>query len=144
MAPGRKTIRYTGVERRRFSRLKGPLSVRFCLVFHQESEPRSGVIVGKTRDVSAEGLCLETNRVIIDRTHIVSEAMGDGKSLSLSIEIPDETEPLETLGKVVWYDLAPEDSDFRFRAGVLFTEMREDEGKRWKQFLSAIQKKWTF
>jgi hypothetical protein len=82
--------------------------------------------------------------VIIGRIHVLSEAMGEENRLSLAIEMPDEENPLEAKGKVVWYDLAPEDSDFRFRAGVLFTEMEEDVRKRWQGFLSAFRKKRIF
>lgn len=100
--------------------------------------------VGRTRDVSGEGFCLETNTVIIGRIHVFGEAMGGENRLALTIEIPDEDNPLEALGEVVWYDLAPKDSEFRFRAGVLFTEMDEEAGKRWQDFLSTIRKRRFF
>lgn len=106
-------------------------------------DSQTGAVVGRTKNVSGVGLCLETNTVIVGRMHILGEAMGEENRLSLSIEIPDEENPLEALGKVIWYDLAPEDSDFRFRAGVFFTEMGEEVRKRWEGFLSTIKKKKT-
>jgi len=121
--------------------LDSPLPVQFRLIPLEKGEFRSGAVVGRTRDISGEGLCLETNTVIIDRLHILGEAMGGENRLSLAIEIPDEENPLEALGEVIWYDLAPNDSDFRFRAGVLFTEMDEEVGKRWQRFLSTTRKK---
>ncbi len=100
--------------------------------------------MGRTRDVSSRGLCLETNTVMIGRIHVFVEAMGGESRLSLVIEIPDEDSPVETLGEVIWYDLAPKDSDFHFRAGVLFTEMEEEAKKRWRNFISTIRKKRIF
>lgn len=97
--------------------------------------------LGKTRDVSGEGICLETNTVMRDRTHVLAEAMTTEKPLFLFIEIPDREPPVEVLGRVIWYDLAPQDSDFRFRAGVLFTNMGESARKEWQAFLSAVRKK---
>jgi len=121
--------------------LNAPLPVQFVLVPGQIGEPLSGAVVGRTRDVSGEGLCLETNAVIRDRLHVLAEAMGSEKRLLLAIEISDRENPLEVLGQVIWYDLAPEDSDFRFRAGVLFTEMGEEIRKRWRDFFSSVKKK---
>lgn len=139
--PGRRKIAYVGLERRKLTRLNSPLPVQFCIVPAHGSESRSEAVIGRIRDVSAEGLCLETNTVIISRMHILSEAMSGEKRLLLAIEIPDGEPPLETLTKVIWYDLAPEDSDYRFRAGVLFTEMGEKVKKRWGSYLSTIKKK---
>jgi hypothetical protein len=137
-------IGYTGLERRKLTRLSSPLPVRFCVVPIHGDEFRSETVVGRIRDISAGGLCLETNTVIIKRTHILSEAMGGDKNLLLAIEIPDGENPLEVSGTVIWYDLAPDDSDYRFRAGVLFTKMGEEIKKRWKNYLSAIRKRRMF
>ncbi len=101
-------------------------------------------MVGRTRDVSRDGLCLETNTVMIGRMHILGEAMGGDRRLLMAIAVPDEENPLEVLGEVIWYGLAPRDSDFRFRAGVLFTEVDEEGRKRWEDFLASVRKKKIF
>lgn len=75
------------------------------------------------------------------RVHILSEAMGEENRLRLAIEVPDEENPLEAHGRVIWYDLAPEGSDYRFRAGVLFMQMGETAKKRWQSYLSGLRKK---
>lgn len=117
------------------------MAVQFGLTSMPWSDTPTSSALGKTRDVSGEGICLETNTVIRDRTHVLAEAMTTEKPLFLFIEIPDREPPVEILGRVIWYDLAPKDSDFRFRAGVLFTNMGEDVRKEWQDFLSAIRKK---
>jgi hypothetical protein len=132
---------YKGIERRKFSRLSRPIPVQFCLVPLQKGGSRSVPVNGRTRDVSPKGLCLETNTVIVGRVHVLGEAMGEENRLSLTIEIPEEDHPLEAHGTVVWYDLAPDDSDFRFRTGVLFTEVEQEVRKKWQAFLSAIKKR---
>jgi hypothetical protein len=135
------TIRYAGVERRKLRRLKTPLAGEFGLTTDSWGETPSSSVLGQIRNVSREGLCLETNTVILDRIHVLAEAMGTEKRLFLSIEIPESETRIEALGRVVWYDLASEDSDFRFRAGVLFTHMEKDVKKRWHDFLAAIKKR---
>jgi hypothetical protein len=103
--------------------------------------PEGATLSGRTRDVSAEGLCLETNTVMRERVHVLSEAMGREGRLFLAVRLPDKEEPVEVLGRVVWYDLAPDDSDLRFRAGVLFIEMGQESRENWRSFLSAVKKK---
>lgn len=78
--------------------------------------------------------------MIINGIHILSEAMGDEKRLLLSIQIPEE-DSLEAIGRVIWYDLSPEGSDYRFRAGVLFTEIGGEVEKRWQRYLSGTRKR---
>lgn len=67
--------------------------------------------------------------------------MGGEKGLLLGIELPDGKDPLEVLGEVVWYDLAAQDSDYRFRAGVLFSQMGEEASRRWHDYISTLRKK---
>jgi len=110
----------------------------------QRGESRFEAVAGRTRDVSGEGLCLETNTVMMGRIHVLAEAMDGENRLFLAIEIPDGESPLEALGTVIWYDLAPKDSDFHFRAGVLFTEVGEEAWKRWRNFLSTIRSRRIF
>ena len=117
------------------------MAVQFGLTSVPWSDVPTSAALGKTRDVSGEGICLETNTVMRDRTHVLAEAMTTEKPLFLFIEIPDREPPVEVLGRVIWYDLAPQDSDFRFRAGVLFTNMGDDVRKEWQDFLSAAKRK---
>lgn len=118
--------------------------MQFGLAPLQRGESRFETVAGRTRDVSGEGLCLETNTVMMGRIHVLAEAMDGENRLLLTIEIPDGESPLEALGAVIWYDLAPKDSDFHFRAGVLFTEMGEEASKRWRNFLSTVRSRRIF
>jgi hypothetical protein len=81
---------------------------------------------------------------MIGSMHMLAEAMGGESRLLLSIEIPEVEDPLEVMGEVIWYNLTPKGSDFRFRAGVLFRETGEAFTKKWQEFLATIRKKWIF
>lgn len=91
-------------------------------------------------NVSAEGICLETNVVLVDGSHVFSEAMTDEKRLKLEINLPGESERITAVGKVIWYDLSTSGSPYRFRAGVYLTEMDGNFKETWSRFLTGLRK----
>jgi hypothetical protein len=131
---------WKGVERRKFLRLESPLPVWFNL-FHvlggRETSRRLG---GMISNVSPEGICLETNVVLVDGSHVFSEAMTDEKRLKLEINLPGELEGITAVGKVIWYDLSPSGSRYRFRAGVYLTKMDGNSKGTWARFLTGLRK----
>ncbi len=131
---------WKGVERRKFLRLESPVPVWFNL-FHvfgrRETSRRLG---GMISNVSAEGICLETNVVLVDGSHVFSEAMTDEKRLKLEINLPGESERITAVGKVIWYDLGASGSPYRFRAGVYLTEMDGNFKETWSRFLTGLRK----
>jgi len=131
---------WKGVERRKFLRLESPLAAWFNL-FHvlgrREASRRLG---GMVTNVSPEGVCLETNVVLADGSHVFSEAMADEKRLKLEITLPGESEGITAVGKVVWYDLSSSDSPYRFRAGIYLTEMDDNTKETWARFLTGLRK----
>ncbi len=129
-----------GVERRRFLRLESPLPAWFSL-FHvlgrREASRRLG---GMVSNVSPAGVCLETNVVLVDGSHVFSEAMTDEKRLKLEITLPGESEGITAAGRVVWYDLSSSGSPYRFRAGIYLTEMDDNTKETWARFLTGLRK----
>jgi len=95
---------------------------------------------GMISNVSLEGICLETNVVLIDGSHLFSEAMTEEKRLRLEIDLPAESERITAIGKVIWYDLSSSGSPYRFQAGVYLTEMDGNSQTVWKRFLTALRK----
>ena len=91
-------------------------------------------------NVSPEGICLETNVVLIDGSHVFSEAMMEEKRLKLEIDLPAESERISALGKVIWYDLSSSGSPYRFRAGVYLTEMDGNAQETWRRFITGLRK----
>ena len=91
-------------------------------------------------NVSLEGICLETNVVLVDGSHVFSEAMTEEKRLKIEIDLPAELERITATGKVIWYDLSLSGSPYRFRAGVYLTEMEGDSREIWGRFLTTLRK----
>ena len=131
---------WKGVERRKFLRLESPVPAWFNL-FHvlgrRETTRRLG---GMISNVSPQGICLETNVVLVDGSHVFSEAMTDEKGLKLEINLPGESEGITAVGKVIWYDLSTSGSPYRFRAGVYLTEMDGNSKETWSRFLTGLRK----
>jgi hypothetical protein len=131
---------WRGVERRKLLRLKSPLPVWFNLYHVLGRHEASRRLGGMISNVSLEGICLETNVVLVDGSHIFSEAMGEEKRLRVEIDLPPESERITAMGKVVWYDLSSSSSPYRFRAGVYLTDMDGNSTEIWKRFLKALGK----
>jgi hypothetical protein len=131
---------WRGVERRKFLRLKSPLPVSFNLYHVLSRRETSMRVGGMISNVSLEGICLETNVVLIDGSHLFSEAMTEEKRLRLEIDLPAESERITAIGKVIWYDLSSSGSPYRFQAGVYLTEMDGNSQTVWKRFLTALRK----
>jgi hypothetical protein len=104
---------WRGVERRKLLRLKSPLPVWFNLYHVLGRHEASRRLGGMISNVSLEGICLETNVVLVDGSHIFSEAMGEEKRLRVEIDLPPESERITAMGKVVWYD-RPREIGHRF------------------------------
>ncbi len=130
---------WRGVERRKFLRLESPLPVRFNLYNVLGRRDASRKLGGMISNVSLEGICLETNVVLVDGSHVFSEAMEEER-LRMEIDVPPESERITALGKVMWYDLSSSGSPYRFRAGVYLTEMDGNSKEIWRRFLSTLRK----
>ena len=91
-------------------------------------------------NVSFGGICLETNVVLVDGSHIFSEAMTEEKRIKMEIDLPPESERMTAMGKVIWYDLSSSGSPYRFRAGIYLTEMDGKSKEIWSRFLTTLRK----
>ena len=132
--------RWRGVERRKLLRLNSPLPVQFNLYHVLGRRETSRWLGGMISNVSREGICLETNVVLVDGSHIFSEAMTEEKRLKMEIDLPPESERMTAMGKVIWYDLSSSSSPYRFRAGIYLTEMDGKSKEIWSRFLTTLRK----
>jgi hypothetical protein len=129
---------YRDVERRRFFRVKGTVTVFFRL---KDSDGRdiSRLIHGETRDISRQGICLQTHMLIVDGLNVFAKAMEPHMILSLQIRLPTRNEHVNARGRVVWHD---EESRWLsskpFSAGIFFTEIMEKDRKSWHDFIDSI------
>jgi hypothetical protein len=131
---------WRGVERRKLLRLNSPLPVQFNLYHVLGRRETSRRLGGMISNVSLKGICLETNVVLVDGSHVFSEAMTEENRLRMEIDLSPELERITAMGKVIWYDLSSSGSPYRFRAGIYLTEMDGNSKERWSRFLTALRK----
>ncbi len=110
------------VERRKYIRLKTPVSVMYTV-------PDTGIVHSSvTKDMSADGLRLETN----------AKEIAKGSMLELKMELYGANNPVHAKGKVVWMkqlsleDGAPSD------IGIEFIEIEEDNKNTFLKFLCDL------
>lgn len=110
------------VERRRYIRLKTPVSVTYTV-------PNTGVVHSSiTKDISADGLRLEAQAKDIEK----------GSILELKLGLYGANNPVHAKGKVIWVkQLSLEDGAPR-SVGIEFTETEEDNKNTFLKFLCDL------
>jgi len=110
------------VERRKYIRLKTPVSVTY-------TAPNTGsVYTSVTKDMSADGLRLETKARNIE----------EGSVLELKLELHGASNPIHAKGKVVWIkQLSLEDNATR-DVGIELIEIEEDNKNTFLKFLCDL------
>ena len=73
-------------ERRKFKRFDAFMNVQY-----RTQDGKSGEGIGLSKDLSREGLKISTDR-----------ALNSGSLVDLEVQLPDETRPIHTTGKVMW------------------------------------------
>lgn len=121
-------------------RLKSSLPVEFRLYHRKSNKITTEWLPGIISEISRDGVCVETDTVMINGLHIFTSAMDDEFFLTMKISLPDGSNTVEAMGNVAWYNLAPETSTFRFIAGVLLTKIEHKSKKYWTEFISETQK----
>jgi hypothetical protein len=138
MNPKMTSQSFRDIERRRFFRVKGTVPVFFQL---RDSKGReiSRLIQGETRDISRQGICLQSHLLIVDGLNVFSKAMDPDMNLSLQIKLPMLNERISAIGRVIWHDEASRwFSSKPFSAGVFFTEINDKDRKSWHSFIDSI------
>jgi len=129
---------YHDVERRRFYRIKGALRV-FFQVTGSSGEVFSRLVEGVTRDISRQGICLQTHLLIVDGLNVFAKAMESGMRLTLQIDLPNQPERVNATGRVVWHDVTSSwNSAKPFSAGIFLTDMKEKDQKTWCAFIDSV------
>lgn len=110
------------VERRRYIRLKTPVSVTY-------TAPNTGVVHSSTtKDMSADGLRLETRARDIEK----------GSLLELKLELHGANNPVHAKGKVVWMKQLSLEDDAPYDVGIEFIEIEEDNKNTFLKFLCDL------
>jgi len=93
-------------------------------------------VIVKSRNISEEGICIETRQVEIDGVHMLSGSPGAQKNrLDLELELYGTEKTLKIIGEVCWYDLAPESENFMFQVGIVFLNFDAEKKSLLKSFL---------
>ncbi len=132
--------KHRGIEHRKFIRLKDSISLAIRLVDSYSEKIYSRQIIGKTLNISKEGLCIETSTVTVDGVDIFNDAMSDEKSLDIEIDAYKGEDNIKAFGKVVWLDMTPQQKSFLFKAGVFLNIKDSGDVNRWYNLVENAKK----
>ena len=131
---------HRGVEKRRFLRIEVPLQVTITILSEDRVPGGPKPLSVKSRNISEQGICIETRQIEIDGVHMLSGSPGAQKNrLDLAIDLYDIEKTIKVIGEVCWYDLSPESEDFMFQMGIVFLEINAQDKKLLKNFLKNHQ-----
>ncbi len=122
-------------DKRKLKRFKFPLNVKFKIICSGNPPETSPELTGAVKDISMDGLCLETGLVQVGRFHISHDSsMMKKNRLRIELQLPqEENKPSDTinvLGEVSWYDKTDLNPQYPYHLGVLILEMsNEDKSK---------------
>jgi len=131
---------HRGVEKRRFLRLELPLQVTLTIISDEPAATGPKPIRVKSRNISEQGICIETRHVEIDGVHMLSGSPGAQRNrLDLAIDLYGIEKTIQVTGEVCWYDLSPESDNFMFQVGIVFLDISREDKDLLKNFLKNNQ-----
>lgn len=117
-------------DKRKHPRVQVSIPVQYKVINQTEEaltvvamEQKKNLLVGKSKDVSAEGLYLMSER------HLQR-----GDILKLEVLLPHENRPLRAFSEVVWTTNDP--AGGRFGAGIYFMALRDEDADRLGRFVA--------
>lgn len=123
-------------ERRRTSRQPVRVPVRFRIVKEGIETQISEVAEAMLRDLSLEGLAIETSRLMVDGLHIsYNEHPSQKNRIFLKWELPSGR-PVRAVGQTVWFERVST-SETLFVVGLRFEEISEEDRRALQAFLKA-------
>ena len=115
-------IRDRLVERRKYIRLKTPISITYVVT-------ETGTVYNSvTKDMSAEGLRLESK----------ARDIKEGSILELKLEIYGANNPVHAKGKVVWKKQLSLEDNAPYDIGIELTKIEEDNKNTFLKFLCDL------
>jgi hypothetical protein len=127
-----------GIEKGRFFKTKVLMSIRMRLFDLGQRKGLTSWVVGSTRELAEDGFVVGVDRVMVDGFHVFTDAMKEGRGVELEWELPAGGEMLRGKGRVLWFKLAPDGASHPFEAGVLLTEMGQEQEGRWQEFTKGL------
>jgi c-di-GMP-binding flagellar brake protein YcgR len=137
--------KHKGVEKRKFQRLEIPLNVTLKIITEEEALNRISPLMLKSRDISKDGISLETLDIVVDNINILSGSPGARENLlDMAIELTEGEVPIKAIGEVCWYDLARDSEEFMYQVGVVFIKIDEKDKEQLEIFLKKHKKNKDF
>lgn len=131
-------VKYRGIERRKFYRLESAVDVGVTILSDDEELAGPKSFAAKSKNISLDGICLETRQVEVDGVHILTGSPKSPRNrLDLAIDLYHNEKPFKVQGEVCWYDLARETEEFIFEVGIVFVNMNDEARKMLKKFINS-------
>ncbi|MCP4716500.1 MAG: PilZ domain-containing protein [Deltaproteobacteria bacterium] len=130
-----------GVKKRKFQRLDLPLQVTLTVVPDEVIPGGVRPLEFTSRNVSLQGICLETSQIVFDSVNILSGRPGARENrLEMAIELVAGDSPVFVSGEVCWYDMETCGDEFLYQVGIVFTDFAAGAQSRLKAFLKQQRK----
>jgi hypothetical protein len=125
-----------GLEKRRFQRLECPLEVRVERLLAGEAPNEQPSWVMKSRNISREGICLETKSLELGGIDLLAGRPGARTNrLRMSIGLFPETPMFVAIGELCWYDVARDTTELIYQMGIIFIDIEGSGRKQLVRFL---------
>lgn len=114
-------------EKRKFVRLDTRVKVEYHIIELSETELKSF-----TKNLSQGGICLFLDSLVRKDT-----------LLELKLFLPEQTEPIQTTGKIVWIDsfkLGNKDAQEQYEAGIEFINISDEDRKKIAKYVFTMMK----
>ena len=124
------------LEKRKFQRLEYPLEVTVEAVSVAEVPKGPPLPHIKSRNISKEGICLETKSLEVNGFNLLSGHPGARETrLHLSIGLIPEESTFDAIGELCWYDVARDTTEFMYHMGIEFIDIKGAGREQLARFL---------
>ncbi len=125
-----------GLEKRKFHRLECPLEITVEIVSVGEVPKGPPLPHIKSRNISKDGICLETKFLEVNGINLLSGRPGARENrLRLNIEFIPEEPAFEAIGELCWYDVARDTPEFMYHIGIEFIDIKGNGREQLARFL---------
>ncbi len=108
-----------GIEKRKYLRLDVNTKIEFSLIEVDDSESFFRKNLAESKNISIKGICFA-----------YPKTLEEGEKISLTVYLPEDSDPIRMSGEVKWCQLQTQKSDLTYDIGVeIFNIKDSDEGK---------------
>lgn len=123
-------------ERRRHHRNAAMLKIKFRIVREGPKPEMSELVEGDIRNLSIEGLAMETSIVEVDGLHVsYNELPGPKNRIYLQWDLPGE-KSIKAVGETIWYERVSGSKPL-FAVGIRFVEISKESSQLLKDYLDV-------